>query len=527
MTLADVDRRPSRLLVVHCALIGVVFALPGIFVIARAGQLGTDLVDTVSSALEPLGRTVILATSVSVTSAALGTILAWLVVRTDVPGRRIWRLVLVMPLVLPSFVGAAAFLAALAPGGLLHEMLDVVGIDAPRLRGFWPSWLLLSLFTYPYVLLPVSARLGTLRPTLEESARLLGSSTRHTFLTITLPQLRPAILTSALLVFLYTVSEFGAVQLLGYDTLTRVIFATRLADRGTSFTAAALLIALALVVVGLSRRYGTSDRIDDRVRMRRAEPVHLGRARLPAFLMIVIVTFMGVVAPVASLTIWAARGIADGRVGLGDLLQPAANTTFTGVVTAVLAVAVVLPLAVLLVRYRSPTGRVAAVAIVGGFAVPGIVIAISLVFWALNTPAFDWLYQTWPLLLIAYVIHFGSQALGAAESAVRAVPRSLRESSQLLEQSAGRRLLEVDYPLMRSGLVSGGGLVLLSTVKELPATLLLAPIGFETLATKIWGSYQDGFYAEVGVSSLLLIAVSSLLTWWLVLRPINHRHLTG
>lgn len=499
----------------------MLFALPAIFVLVRALQLGAGRSAVLADALGPFGRTVLLASAVCVSACGLGTGLAWLTTRTDVAGRSLWQIVLILPLVLPSFVGAAAFQAALAPGGLLHAMLDLIGIATPRLRGFWPAWVLLTLLTYPYVLLPTSARLRSLRPTLEESARLLGSSPLRTFTSVTLPQIRSSILASGLLVFLYTVSEFGAVQLLGYDTLTRVIFATRLSDRATSFVSAAVLLALAVVVSGVERRTRRTDRVDDRARLREQTPVRLGRMMPIAVGFLSLVVLAGFVGPVASLAVWATRGLADGRVDVVDLLRPAANTTIAGVAASLVATVIVLPLAVMITRYRSPVGRLASVAVVGGFAVPGIVIALSLVFWTLNTPVVDRLYQTWPVLLFAYVLHFGSQALGASESAVRAVPDAVRESSQLLDPSPIVRLFRVDYPLMRPGLVSGAGLVLLSTVKELPATLLLSPIGFETLATKVWGSYEDGFYAEVGVASLFLIAVSAVLTWILVFRPIR------
>ena len=122
------------------------------------------------------------------------------------------------------------------------------------------------------------------------------------------------------------------------------------------------------------------------------------------------------------------------------------------------------------------------------------------------------------MLIIAYVIHFGSQALASTESAVRAIPHALRESSRLLESNPIRRFFQVDFALMRPGLVAGGGLVMLSTLKELPATLLLSPIGFSTLTTEIWSSYEEGFYAETGAASLVLVAVSATLTWFLVLR---------
>lgn len=501
----------------HLGLLVVIFALPAVFVIARTLQLGRDLADTIGGAMAPLGRTILLSGSVSISAVVIGTTLAWLLVRTAIPARRFWRVAVVLPLVLPSFVGAAAFLAAMAPGGPLHALLGLFGIDAPRFRGFWPSWMVLTLFTQPYVFLPVAARLLSLSPSVEESARVLGRSPLETFWSVTLPQLRTAIASGGLLVFLYTVSEFGAVQLLGYDTLTRVIFASRLSDRPTSFTAAAMLVILAGVVVAVERLNRPSARSDDPIRNNPVAPEALGWRTVPALGLIVTVVALGLAVPIASLGTWAWRGVSRGRVSFDGLASAALNTAFVGVLTAVVAVFVVLPLAVLVVRHRSDGARYASIAVVGGFAVPGLVIALSLVFWTLNAPIIGGLYQTLPLLIAAYVIHFGSQALGSAEDAVRAVPDRLRESSQLLEPSAFTRSRRIDAPLMRPSLVSGGGLVLLSTLKELPATLLLAPIGFRTLATEVWGSYQDGFFAEVGVAGLLLVALSAALTWGLVL----------
>lgn len=503
---------------IHVLVVGALFALPGLFVLLRTLQLGDELGETLQASMAPLGRTVLLATTVSITASILGTALAWLLVRSDLPGRSLWRVIVVLPLVLPSFVGAAAFLAALTEGGVLHAALDLVGADSPRFRGFWPSWFVLSLFTYPYVFLPVSARLLALSPTLEESARVLGRSAMQTFGSVTLPQLNGAIGSGGLLVFLYTVSEFGAVQLLGYDTLTRVIFASRLSDRATSFTASLVLVVLATAVVIGERSRRRKRPADEPIRTHPTEPIPLGPWRFPALGLVIATSTFGLFVPVGSLITWAVRGLVNGNVGFDGLLEAAVNTAGVGVATAVIAVLVVLPLATLLVRHRSRTGEVASIAVVGGFAVPGLVIALSLVFWTLNAPLVGALYQTLPLLIAAYVIHFGSQALGAAEDSVRAVPRDLRESSRLLEPSLARRTARVDLPLMRPSLVSGGGLVLLSTIKELPATLLLAPTGFRTLATEVWGSYEDAFFAEVGVSGLILVILSAALTWLLVLR---------
>ncbi len=502
--------------------VGAVFSLPGLFVLFRTIRLGANIGTAVSETWQPLWRTVLLAMSVAGLASGVGTILAWLIVRSDLPGRAVWRVILVLPLVLPSFVGAAAFLAALAPGGVVHAVLEAVSIRSPQsFRGFFPALLVLTVFTYPYVLLPVAARLLRLRPELEESARLLGHSAGATFVKVTLPQLRPAIMTGSLLVFLYTVSDFGAVQLLGYDTLTRVIYATRLSSRGVSFASASVLILLALAAVGAERQARRKDRADEQARIQGLSSTKLGRWKVLALGFVALVSLVGFVLPIVSLLTWSYRGLVAGRVDVALLVGPLLNTAAVGVVTALVAVGVVLPVAVLSVRHELFAARISSVAVIGGFAVPGIVVAISLVFWALNVPGLDRLYQTFPLLIFAYVVHFASQAMGAAELAVRAVPRQLRESALVLRPSRFGRLRRIDWPLMRPSLASGAGLVLLSTIKELPASLLLSPIGFSTLSTKIWGSYEDGFYAEVGVASLLLIGMSAVLTWVLVIRRVD------
>ena len=507
---------PNRLLSI---VIGAAFAGPAAFVVWRTLRLGASLPDTLAEVPAPLWRTIQLAVLVSTTAAVLGTGLGWLTTRTNLPMRRVWRIVLVLPLVLPSFVGAAAFIAGLAPGGIIHDALDVVGIDAPRrFRGLGASWFVLSAFTYPYVMLPVMARMVGLRSSLEESGRLLGLSASATFLRITLPQLKPAILGGSLLVFLYTVSEFGAVQLLGYDTLTRVIYATRQTNRALSFASASVVLILALGVVALERSQRGRVTPDERASPLPSRTIILGWRAIPALLACLFVAGIGLIVPLLSLGTWARRGLADGRVSLSDLVDPAISTATVAVTAAVLAVIVVLPVAIGSIRRPHPTSRIASVFVIGGFAIPGLVIALALAVMTLNTPLLDRFYQTMGLLVLAYVIHFGSQALAATETAVGAVPTQLRDSAKLLEPNWFRRTWRVDLPLMRPGLAAAGGLVMLSTLKELPITLLLSPIGFSTLATEVWSSYEEGFYAATGLASLVLVAISALLTWVLVLR---------
>ena len=507
--------RPSVALVVVSAAIAVVFAGPLLYLLGHNLGRAGSLVDIVTSSrtLDPLRRTLLLAVSVAVAAAVVGTALAWLTTRSDLPGRRIVRVLAPLPLVMPSFVGATALLAAFARGGLVEEWFGVDQLPDPR--GFWGAFWVLTLFTYPYVYLPVAARLGTLAPSLEESARLLGARPWQVFRTVVLPQITGAVWAGGLLVFLYAVSDFGAVQLLRYDTLTKEIYATRLLDRELSLALGLLLALLAIAVVAGERAVGRRRPVTTVVGGKRPMQVALGRWRLPAAGFVVFVLGNALVAPVVVLGYWANRGSAG---GWSDLVTPAVNTSLISVVTAVVAVAMVLPVAYLTGRHRSRAGGPANALVVGGFALPGLVIALAVVSWVVRAPLVGGLYQTLPLLVLAYVIHFGAQAMRASQVAVAGVPRRMDDAARMLGAGRARRLVTIELPMMLPGLLAGGGLVLLSTMKELPATLLLSPIGFSTLATRIWGSTEDGFLAEAGLASLVLIALSGVLTWILVVR---------
>jgi iron(III) transport system permease protein len=508
-------------------VIAAFFAGPTVYLVWRNLGLGDELWDAITSprTIEPLLRTLWLAVTVSITAAIVGTFLAWMTTRSDVPGRRVLRIVAPLPLVIPSFVGASAFLAALAPGGLLARALEPLGVDrTPQLHGFFGAWLVLSLFTYPYVYLPVAARLASLPPSLEESGMLLGRRRVAVFRSIVLPQAAPAIWAGGLLVFLYTVSDFGAVDLMRYGTLTREIFARRL-DPSSAMPLSLVLAIVALTVVVVERGLGRRRARSETGRARRALQVPLGRWRWPALAMTVLVVGLALVVPVSVLVTWAVRGMRSGGSGsvelttdLGALGAPALNTVLVSVVAAVCAVVLVLPVAYLTTRYRSRWGGTTNAVVVGGFALPGLVIALALVFWVLGADFAAALYQTLPLLVFAYVIHFGAQAMRASQVAVASVPRRLDDAARILGANRFRRFRTVDLPMMLPGLTAGAGLVLLSTMKELPATLLLAPPNFETLATRIWSANESNYFAQVGLASLILLALSGVLTWMLVVR---------
>ncbi len=522
-----VARRAPWPLVVVGIVVGVLFVGPLVYLLVRTLGFGDEALDVLTSddAIGPLLRTLLLAVTVSITCAVLGTALAWLAARTDLPGRKVLRVVFVLPLVIPSFVGAFALKAAVAPQGLFDELFGLgTGVT---IEGFWGAFLAITLLSYPYVYLPVLARLSALPPEIEESARALGRRPAEVFRSIVLPQTTGAIAAGTLLTFLYCVSEFGAVSLMRYDTLTVRIDSTRLLDRTTSITLSLLLAVVAIAVVASERTLARRRTpLEVHAGGKRALLVPLGRWRVPALAGALAVVLVALVAPIAVLVEWAIRGLQGGRFAgpdgkVGDLVTPALNTAGISVVAAVVAVAVLLPVAYLTVRNRSAMSGTINTVIVSGFALPGLVIALALVFWVLGTPAVRGLYQTYALLVFAYVVHFGAQSLRTSQVAVSGLPRAVDDAARSLGAGWVRRFRTVDLPLVLPGVAAGAGLVLLSVMKELPATLLLAPIGFETLATKVWSSAESGLLGQAGVASIALVALSAVLVWLVTIRRMD------
>lgn len=506
-----------------------IFAFPGVYLVYRNFAAGSDPAGLLISdrTIGPLWRSLQLAVSVSAAALGLGTGLAWLTSRTDLPLLRLWRILLPLPLVFPTFVGAAALIHALNPGGLANDLMSSFGIDrTPELRGFRGAWLVLTLMTYPYVYLPVAARLRQLPGTLEESARVLGDTALKVFGRVCIPQTASAMGAGTLLVFLYTLSDFGAVQLMRYDTLTRAIATNQLANPPVALALSLILLVLAaLVVVG---ERGFSQRLPDAASGRSGQPMiyPLGRWRAAATGFVALTVACAVGAPLLALGDWAARGLLRSATGGRELTidfpkvyEATVNTVGVSVVAALVSTAAVLPIALLVGRYRSRVGSFAHALVVSTFALPGILIALSIRFWTLRSDiAFELFNDTMALLIFAYMVRFGSLAMGVTLVAVRGVPQRLHDSAQILGAGRLRRFLAVDLPMMAPGLLAGAGLVLLSVMKELPISLFVSPLGFSTLATRIFSSFEDAFIAEAGIMAVVLVALSFVLTWFLVIR---------
>jgi len=471
--------------------------------------------------LEILGRTLLLVSTVTGASILLAVPLAWLTVRTDLPLRSLWGVVIALPLVIPSYVAGFIVVVALGPRGMLQQLLDApFGIERlPDIHGFPGAALTLTFLSYPYVFLTVRAAFLRMDPSLEEISRGLGHNAWSTFFRVIVPLLRPAIAAGGLLVALYTLADFGAVSLLRYETFTWAIFLqyeTSL-DRSLAAGLSLVLVAIALALVagetftrGRWRYYRSSSGTS-----RPFASVRLRQWRWPALAFCSIVVSVSLVLPMSILVYWVVRGVSAGEPLL-ILWEAARNSLYVSALAAGVAVAAALPIATLSVRYPGMfSGLLERIAYVG-FALPGIAIALALVFFGANyaTP----LYQTTGLLVLGYVVLFVSAAVGATRASMLQVSPNVEEAARGLGRTPLRVFASVTLPLVRPGIFSGAALVFLLTMKELPATLILSPIGFNTLATSIWSAASEAFFAQAGAPALLLIVASSVPLAFLLLR---------
>jgi iron(III) transport system permease protein len=466
--------------------------------------------------IELVGRTVLLTVAVTSTATAIGVAGAWLLARTDLRWKRVWGVAFAMPLVIPSYVIALTLISATGPRGIIA---DWTGIEIPHLIGFPGAWLALTISTYPYVYLVTAAALHRIDPALEEAARSLGASPARVLRTVVLPHLRPAIGAGALLAALYTLSDFGAVSLMRFDAFTRVIYAQyagRL-DRTPALVLSVVLILLAGVIIAAEQHTRGKGAYFTRKPSRPPSPYLLTRGQRMAavgFLCTVVAT--GVVLPVVVLVGWLVRGISAGT----DVAVPwsAVAGSLTGAtLAAILAVAAAVPIAILAVRHKSRATDRLEQSVFVVFSLPHITVAIAIV--AFTVRYARPIYQSLLVLVVAYAAMFLAQATGPAKASLLQVDPSLDEASRSLGRGHVSTLARITLPLMSKGLLAGGLLVFVTTLKELPATLLLRPSGFTTLSVRIWSAASELLYTSAAASALLLIAVSAVPLYYLSLRP--------
>jgi len=423
---------------------------------------GTGTTLPVGRLFELFVATVGLTSAVTVTALTLGTTTAWLTTRTDIPGRKVWMILAALPLVIPSYMAALTIIGATGPNGLISSWL---GFEIPTPYGFVGAWLALSIFLAPMAHLIVSPALRLIDPATEEAATGLGASRSRVFFTVTLPQLRPALVSAGLMVGLYTISDFGAVSLLRFDTFTRAIFTLYAGqiDRRPAAALSLVLMVLALAILFIERRSRSRAgyTMTRTGRARRLLGIR-GWARGLSLGFLAAFAFLSLVIPVSVLLFWLIRGLSGG-IELGTFWDETVRSMGVSVAAAGLAALAALPVAMVTTWRRARLSGAVESTTWAIYSLPHITVGIAVVGFALT-----WarpLYQSVLLLVLTYVAMFLAQSVSTA-------------------------------------------LVFLSVMKELPATLLLRPNGFETLAIRIWSSTGEGFYTRASAASLALLTVS-------------------
>lgn len=451
-------------------------------------------------------RSLALTGVVTAITVVLGVGAAWLVARTDLVGRRVWRVLLVLPLALPSYVAAWAWIAY-----------------RPSLAGGLGATIVLVSISYPYVYLPTLGALRRNDGSLEEVATTLGRRPLGVFWSVTVPQIRIAVVGGALLVGLYTVSEFGAVSIMRYESLTQTIYRSYRAsfDRRPAAVLGCLLVAMTLAPALLTARSGQRQAIAKvgSGPVRSITAVRLGWRQVPLQLLLVAVVGISLGVPGWNLLRWSGRGRSS--TDWSDVVDALTTTFFVASLAAVATMLLAVPLGILSARYPGRLSASLTTAAYAGHSLPGIVVALSLVFFGIRyaTP----IYQRTPMLVYAYVVLFLSLAIGAVHNVVAQAPPGLDDVARSLGRTQLGAWRSVTLRLAAPGIGAGAALVFIATMKELPATLLLRPIGMDTLATRLWTHTDAASYAAAAPYAVALVVVASIptvaLTWSRLVRP--------
>jgi iron(III) transport system permease protein len=448
---------------------------------------------------ELLGNTVSMLVVTTVTCVVLGVAAACVVERTDLPGRAWWHGLMCAPLAVPAFVNGYAWVST------THAV-----------QSFGGAAMVMTLSYYPLVYLPVVAALRTLDPGVEEVAATLGRTPWGVFRTATLPAVSPAVLGGALLVGLHMLAEYGALQLLNFPTLTTAIlqqYATVFNGPAATLLACVLvlfcltLLGLELMLRGRRRRA----RVGSGAR-RPPERIALGRGRPLVVGVLGILAVLSLGVPLASLTRWLVRGTSTG-LDYAELTGAATTTLGLAIGGGMLATAAAVPVVWLAVRHRSRLTTLIERSTYTASAMPGIVIALALVSVSINlVPS---IYQTLLLLVVGYAILFLPRAVVCVRGAFEQVPPGLEEVALSLGCTGLGAATRVTLPLVLPGLASAAALVSLAVSTELTATLLLSPLGTDTLATRFWNDASSVAYGAAAPYAVTMIVLSIPATWLL------------
>jgi len=473
-----------------------------------------------------IGNTLTLVTGVIIGVLILGVSLAWLISLCEFPGRRWLDWALMLPFAIPAYVLAFVMIGILDFAGPVQTFLrGWLGSDFRMfsIRSTGGVISVLVLVFYPYVYLLARSAFMAQGKGLMEASRILGQSPWQGFWRVALPMARPAIGAGAALAVMETLADFGAVSAFNYDTFTTAIYKTWYGfySLQTATQLASVLLLFVFLALFAERRAQGSRRFPGVDRPRQGAIYRLrGIKAWLATGYCLLVLAIAFIIPVIQLTYWLMRsGLNDLDSRYWSLIQ---NTLLLGSMAALMTVA--LGILLVLAKRFQPIRRIrSAVAVANlGYALPGSVLAVAIMFAfsiadnQLLIPLRQWLGEEQPAplllgslfaLLLAYLIRFMAVAYGPLDTSLARIRPSLPEAAQSLGQSSWRVFTRVYLPLLLPGILSAALLVFVDVLKEMPATLLMRPFGWDTLAVRIHGLTAEGDWARASLPALTLVLV--------------------
>lgn len=497
-------------------------AVPLFFVVHSSLQLSVERwIGLWTSRLPGLiWNTLTLAVLVAMGAFILGVSSAWLIVRREFTGRRLAIWLLVLPLTIPTYVFAHIYTILLEPSGWLGGLWVAVFGEAslPGLYNVFGVGFVLSLAGFSYVFLLVRDALSRTHQNLEDAARIHGASPAQVFRHINLPMLRPAIAAGLALVVLHVLSDFGAVSMLRYQTFTLSIYLQMNArfDYQSAAGLSMILVSLSLAFLVLERFFRKRQRYYSSAQSRKVVPRKAGALeQILIWAWLGLISLFAFILPLAWMLTWS------WEAWMKDLLDTAfwgyvRNSLLISVLAASAAMMAGLPVALFHARRRDFLSQGCVHLSSIGFVLPGPVIALGILAFVLAM-APD-IYGGMLVLVLAMVIRFLPLAVQSQESAVQQLTPSIEQAGRSLGASPLQNLWRVMLPMLRGGLISAWVMVFIDTLKELPATLLLRPTGFDTLPVRIWIEASEEML-ELAAPAALMLVIGTLPVLWLLMRP--------
>lgn len=490
-----ISRPPLWLALTILVPFGLVM-LPVAYVLLRGIESGPSGI--MSDLLRPytlnlLVNTLELATFVPILAGSIAITAAWCTERCDLPYAHIWRLAIALPLAMPAYVSSFAW-SSLGPA--FQEMGGAL--------------LILTFYSVPLMYLPVCAALRGLDSSLDDVARSLGQSRWRIFVRIVLPQIRPALAGAALLVSSHMLAEFGALSFLRVETFTTAIFEqynAQFNNRTAALLSGVLMLLCLPVAFAEARLRRRRVARMGRGNARTLTVLKLGRWRLPAMLGLSTLTALSFGVPLVTLGFWLHEGSSVGK-GLAAIVPALLGSLGYALPGAALTTLLAIPLVIATTYHRGKLSMLADRLPYLVHGLPGIVVALAAVWFAIRYAGP--IYQTSFLVLLVYAV----LTLPVAQSSVRAsaelVPRELGDIARSLGHSPFRAFLHATLPNLMPGIGAAGALVALWLMRELTATLLLAPAGTVTLATEFWNLTADRAYAAAAPFAAALVVLSGV-----------------